>query len=175
MKFDRYIFNIPNALSLSRIFALPFVLNLIRDDSQKLPLFLLLLYIFLSDFFDGYLARKLKIVSDFGRTIDPFADMIVMIGIVIMINTYKNFPQWAMYLIITRQILVGLGSIVIYQKRKVVAMSNLLGKLMIFFWALAITSYIFIDATKSHIPFTILIIAVFFLIASLISYIGRIR
>ena len=135
MRIDKYIFNLPNILSLSRIFVLPFVLNLIKDGTKPMLLLLLLLFICLTDFFDGYLSRKLKVVSDFGRTLDPFSDMIVLIAIAIMICTYRNFPQWAMYLIIARQILVMLGGIFIYQKKHEVAMSNLLGKFMALFWA----------------------------------------
>lgn len=175
MRIDKYIFNIPNILSLSRIFVLPFVLNLIVDGKQQLLLLLLLLFIFLTDFFDGFLARKMKLVSDFGKTLDPFADMIVIIGIAIMINTYRNFPQWAMYLIIVRQILIVLGSVILYQRKRIVATSNLLGKFMIFFWACAMMLYIFLDATKSHLPFIVLLIGVFFIFSSLFSYVKRLK
>ncbi len=79
---------LPNALTLGRIALLPFLIWSIlavannTNSIANRPVLLLVLFVFLclTDFFDGYFARKFNIVSDFGRMIDPIADKLMVAG-----------------------------------------------------------------------------------------------
>ena len=82
---------VPNALTISRICIIPFLIAGIiafgnRSDSifaNGYLLFFLIFYAMASDFFDGFLARRWKLVSGFGRMIDPIADKLLVAGCLI--------------------------------------------------------------------------------------------
>ena len=70
-----FIKYVPNLLSLFRIFcSFPFVYFLAKDF--KLCAFIILLFGCLSDFFDGYIARKFNLTSSIGELLDPLADKV---------------------------------------------------------------------------------------------------
>jgi len=76
--------NLPNIITISRIICIPLLAFLIISDSD-LHIFIFTLYIVaaISDFFDGYLARKLNATSEFGKMLDPIADKL-LVGILLL-------------------------------------------------------------------------------------------
>ena len=94
-----------NGLSISRILiGLPivFVLKNSRND-----IFILLILIgAFTDFLDGYFARKYNQQTVFGAKLDPLADKILLIGPMIWLVHENIVPLWAIWLIISREILV---------------------------------------------------------------------
>lgn len=98
-----------NALSLSRIiFAAVIFVLISNSQSYNLCLFLFVLSS-VSDYFDGYLARKYNVTSDFGEIIDPVADKILLIFILIALSI--NFSSYLVgflsSLIISREVWVA--------------------------------------------------------------------
>lgn len=98
-----------NILTLSRIFlaALIFIL-LISPDGYFLA-FLLFLLAGVTDYFDGYLARKYNAVSQFGEILDPIADKILILFVLfgLAINLSSYFIGFIGAMIVTREIWVG--------------------------------------------------------------------
>jgi len=92
---------LPNALTLGRIVVVPLLMWSILAVGDNIPTFvnspilLILLFILcaITDFFDGYLARKWKIVSAFGRMLDPIADKLLVAGCLIALNVSFG-PVW---------------------------------------------------------------------------------
>ena len=90
-KRNNYIYSrVPNILSISRILLIPFIImSLIGFRfgfdglSNKTFIYSCLLYAFISDFLDGYIARRWKLESGFGRMIDPIADKLLVAGCLI--------------------------------------------------------------------------------------------
>ena len=76
--------NLPNFLTLSRIALIPFIVSLIYLN-QLFWAAILFAFASLLDAVDGYLARKLNQVTDFGKLMDPIADKILVISILIML------------------------------------------------------------------------------------------
>lgn len=74
--------NLPNILTLGRILLLPVIIGLLFVDQITIALGLYVIASF-TDFFDGYLARKLNVVSDFGTFLDPIADKIFVAALLI--------------------------------------------------------------------------------------------
>lgn len=102
--------NAPNKITLSRIFLIPlFFYYLLSANvlfSHKIISLLLFLIIALSDFFDGFLARKLNQKTEFGALIDPLADkLLVYSALLVFVQIGKI---WAVFvlLIIARDMLV---------------------------------------------------------------------
>jgi len=124
--------NLPNLLSLLRIGLLPFIVLCLKYDQNPLLLSLLFLAV-LTDYFDGFLARKLNLVSDAGKILDPLADKICVNTLVIALWLWRGFPLWAAALIVIRDLMIVAGALFVMSKRKIVPVSNWPGK-----WAVTV-------------------------------------
>ena len=60
----------------------------------------------LTDFVDGYVARKYKQVTDFGKFLDPLADKLLVIAVMVMFCQWGVFPGWALMVVLTREFAV---------------------------------------------------------------------
>jgi CDP-diacylglycerol--glycerol-3-phosphate 3-phosphatidyltransferase len=61
----------------------------------------------LTDYFDGFIARRFKLESSFGRFLDPIADKVLVTAALIMLISLDRVPAWIVMLIITREIAVS--------------------------------------------------------------------
>jgi len=105
---------LPNMLSLGRLVAtvVIFVLVLINQPWAYLASFVLFVFASVTDFFDGYLARRLEVVSSLGVFLDLTADKILVCAILIALIQVGFVPAWIVFIIVTREFLVsGLRSI----------------------------------------------------------------
>ncbi len=97
--------NLPNQLTVSRLWlTLLFVVSLSCSwryaNSAGLLLFLLA---GITDYLDGAIARKQKIVSDFGKLMDPLADKIMTAAAFILLVREHAFPAWVAVVVISRE------------------------------------------------------------------------
>ncbi len=100
---------VPNGLTLFRIFATPLLFwFLLGFDNFWLHLvaFFLFFLASLTDLFDGIIARKFQVVSEFGRFMDPLADKILVNGTFIILNILEIVPIWITAVVVARDILV---------------------------------------------------------------------
>ena len=108
---------LPNLLTYSRIAAVPLVVGCLYWQSiLNGPLWLrgVALFIFIAagvtDFLDGYLARKWGEQSTFGRMLDPIADKLLVASCLLMLaadGTIRGWSLWAAIVILCREILVS--------------------------------------------------------------------
>ncbi len=105
------IHNLPNILTIFRIVITPLIVwFLIGFDGLILHsvAFILFLIASLTDYFDGMIARKLQVVSEFGKFMDPLADKILVNSTFIALNIMDIMPVWITGVVILRDILVTL-------------------------------------------------------------------
>ena len=94
-----------NGLTISRILlGLPIIFTL-GNGNNGVFIFLILIA-GLTDFLDGYYARKYDHKSVFGAKLDPLADKILLIGPMIWLVHENLVPLWAIWLIISRELLI---------------------------------------------------------------------
>ena len=101
--------NIPNALTLIRIVFIPiFILMLIFGKSYGWHVAAAIVFAVASitDYLDGYLARKWEVVSNFGKFADPMADKLLVMSAFIMMIELKMVPAWITAVIICRELAV---------------------------------------------------------------------
>jgi CDP-diacylglycerol---glycerol-3-phosphate 3-phosphatidyltransferase len=106
--------NLPNILSMSRLIAtvVIFLLVLVNQPPAFLVATLLFVLASVTDYLDGYLARKMKVVSALGVFLDLTADKILVAAILIAMVQIGIVPAWITFIIITREFLVsGLRSL----------------------------------------------------------------
>ena len=106
--------NLPNILSMSRLVAtvVVFILILVNQPWAFLAATVLFVLASVTDYLDGYLARKMKAVSSLGVFLDLTADKILVAAILIALVQIGTIPAWITFIIITREFLVsGLRSL----------------------------------------------------------------
>ena len=149
--------NIANLLSILRLVLLPLFLYLAYQyslDPQGSFFAWILLLIFigaLSDFFDGYLARRLKQETKLGRYLDPLCDKIVGISTFSLLSLSFHFPLWAYGLYLLRELLSITLGLFLYFKRNLQGAPNYLGKLAVTLSAPLITWYLAIPWLKKEL------------------------
>jgi CDP-diacylglycerol--glycerol-3-phosphate 3-phosphatidyltransferase len=106
--------NVPNALTLLRIFLVPLlvVILLTRMPAKEYLALLIFLVAALTDALDGYWARKYKKVTTLGTLLDPIADKLLVSAALISLVDLQEADAWAVCIIIGREFAVsGLRSI----------------------------------------------------------------
>ena len=110
--------NIANKISLFRLLSVPFFIACLYYSSERpfLRIFALGIFILavLSDAIDGYIARKTKQKSQAGLVLDPLADKILLLSAFVFLYVLHDIPFWALLIVITRDVLILLGCVVIY-------------------------------------------------------------
>jgi CDP-diacylglycerol---glycerol-3-phosphate 3-phosphatidyltransferase len=107
-------FNIPNLLTMGRIVVIPLVLYLIDRGSPEDCLWAAIVYsgAAITDLLDGWLARRMHVVSVLGKFLDPLADKLLVAAALIYMVPMGRIPEWAVALLLAREISVtGLRSI----------------------------------------------------------------
>src|SRR5512135_1570746 len=102
------IFNLPNILTLMRIAAIPLLVVLLMSPSQPAGFWAAALFALASitDWLDGYLARRMGIVTVFGKFLDPIADKLIVMAALIMILPFSRVPAWMVLVILGREIII---------------------------------------------------------------------
>ena len=103
---------IPNLLTILRILSIPLLIFLVLSSSNFYNFFALILFILISitDYLDGFLARKMNVVSKFGEMLDPIADKIFIISVLIALmisQTIDGLSIIPTFLIIGREIFIS--------------------------------------------------------------------
>jgi CDP-diacylglycerol--glycerol-3-phosphate 3-phosphatidyltransferase len=126
----RHFLNLPNALTLSRIFLTPFlvVILLTKIDGKEIYGVGIFVIAALTDYFDGYFARKRNQVTAIGKLLDPIADKLLVSSAFISLVELNLAPSWMVVIIVGREFAVsGIRSIAAAQGY--VMPANMLGKL----------------------------------------------
>ncbi len=127
-----------NILSCSRILLLgPLAYCLfIEFEDNRLWAAVILMAGALTDFLDGYFARLFHEVSELGKIIDPLADKVAVGAIAVFLVILEDIPMWYLALAIVRDALIVAGGLYIRKRKRIIAQSNLPGKLAVSFIAL---------------------------------------
>ena len=133
------ILNLPNILTLARIAAIPVMAVLLLSPTQSAGFWAAALFSLASitDWLDGYLARRMGIVTVFGKFLDPIADKLIVMAALIMILPFGRVPAWMVLVILGREIIItGLRGIA--SSEGIVIQASDLGKYKTIFQIVAI-------------------------------------
>lgn len=122
--------NLANMLIVLRLVLIPFFLFFFLNAGQGESVYRLIavtiyLVAAISDYFDGYLARKWNTVSNFGKLMDPLADKMLVSSALIALAYRQELSAWVVTIIICREFWVtGLRLLALEQGKVVIAASN---------------------------------------------------
>lgn len=128
----RDLFNLPNLFTLLRLALIPVLLAFLTDPrpASSVAAAITFFVASLSDFLDGYFARRYGLTTTLGKILDPLADKLIVAGALIMLvamNREPHLPAWIAVLVITREIAVT-GLRVIALTHGLVVEAETLGK-----------------------------------------------
>jgi len=109
---------LPDLLSLSRLFASPLIVWLLVERRYKAALLVTLLA-GLTDWFDGYTARKLGVSGKFGAVLDPLSDKILLVIVFIAMGILRLIPLWMPVLAILRDLVIVTGVLLLRFRRNI--------------------------------------------------------
>ncbi|MGM0501378.1 MAG: CDP-diacylglycerol--glycerol-3-phosphate 3-phosphatidyltransferase [Bacillota bacterium] len=134
-----------NYLTLTRIFILPLFLFIFFSTFTHNYLIagIVLILSSLTDFLDGYVARKYNQTSKLGKLLDPLADKVTLIAVFIAFAVKDFLPLEIIMIIVIRELVVLLGSIIIYFNRDDIIDPSLIGKIATCSLYISALSYIF--------------------------------
>ncbi len=121
--------NLPNSLSIIRIVTAPVLVVLLLSPGKSLSVISAIIFalVCITDWLDGYFARKRGIITTLGKFLDPLADKILITTAFIMLIPLGRVPAWMVALIIGREIAVT-GLRAIASNIGVVIEANRMGK-----------------------------------------------
>ena len=114
---------IPNILTLSRILIVPFFIFSFLNDDLSIKILSIILFSLgsISDFLDGYIARKYNLITNLGKIIDPLADKILILTAFFLLNkVYPEYiPLWMVNLILLRDIMITIFRFYLKKKNSI--------------------------------------------------------
>lgn len=134
--------NLPNKLTILRILMIPLCVLFVMLGLYTLAAIVFILAA-LTDFLDGYIARKQNIVTNFGKFADPVADKILALCVMVALIPTLHFPWWAVCIVAARELAVDGLRLVAVEQRIVIPAGNL-GKVKTNFQFFSVLSALFL-------------------------------
>ena len=112
--------NWPNRITIARVALIPVIVVLLQFDAVVWRVLALIAFMVasLTDWLDGYLARRLQIVTNFGKFLDPVADKLLVLCTMIALCGLGLFPAWVCIVVLFRELAVdGLRLVAVELRR----------------------------------------------------------
>lgn len=120
--------NIPNILTVMRFVLIPVFGYYLLNEHFFVAVSLFLIG-GITDILDGYIARKYKLITSFGKLADPLADKLMQITALVILTRQGLIPMAFLLIVIAKELFMALGSISLYKVENVIVQANWYGKL----------------------------------------------
>lgn len=163
--------NIPNALTIVRFLLIPgFVYYFFSPMEYGIRIAIVIFVVAgLTDILDGYIARKYNLITRLGIVLDPLADKLMLLTVLISITLKNQIPFWIIVVVAIKETLLILGAITLFNDHDIVVPANRFGKVS------TIAFYIAILAVAFELPYSQVFIDGFVLltIVALVVYVNN--
>ena len=169
--------NLPNKLTVMRVILIPFfVAALLYDNGSSQTMRVVANVIFivasLTDLFDGKIARKYNLVTNFGKFMDPLADKLLVCSALICLIQLGQLPAWVVIIIISREFIIS-GFRLVAADNGIVIAASYWGKFKTTFQMIAVILMIFNIPDLATVTMIMLVIAVVLTVISLVDYVAK--
>lgn len=123
--------NIPNMLSLFRLFLVPVFVLLYFSGFQCARYLATAVFVLatVTDYLDGFIARKYDIVTNLGKVLDPLGDKLLTLAVLACIASDGRVPYWVAIVYFSKEALIVIGGVYIHRKvKEEMPQANFLGK-----------------------------------------------
>ena len=123
--------NTPNKLTVARMILVPFLVVFLLTgwggEANRWICFAIFVAASVTDWFDGHLARKYNLITNFGKFMDPLADKLLVCSAMICMIEVDKLPAWVVIIIIGREFIIS-GFRLIAAENGIVIAANYWGK-----------------------------------------------
>ncbi|MEM7600483.1 MAG: CDP-diacylglycerol--glycerol-3-phosphate 3-phosphatidyltransferase [Verrucomicrobiota bacterium] len=144
--------NLPNQLTVARLFlSFVFVALLSLEGVELMKTAALIVFVIaaITDFLDGYLARKHQLITNFGKLMDPLADKVLMCAGFVLLTRLELIPAWMVVVILSREFLVT-GLRLLASAEGVVLAAEALGKYKTIFQIVTVIYFLIYLASQDQ-------------------------
>lgn len=108
-RFRREVLNLPNMITIGRLFLIPPVLWWMDTADPRLCVLSALLFMLAAglDIIDGWLARRSGLVTVFGKFVDPLADKVMVAAVLVYLASLGRLPAWLVVVLLTREFYIN--------------------------------------------------------------------
>jgi CDP-diacylglycerol--glycerol-3-phosphate 3-phosphatidyltransferase len=101
--------NLPTWITISRLLGLPFIFYLLSYPTPTNRWLCTVVFVIAAstDWLDGYLARKLDLVTELGKFLDPLVDKLLVLGSMLALIELQKIPAWGVCLILARELAIA--------------------------------------------------------------------
>ena len=171
------IWNVPNVLTMLRLALIPVFVVLFCTGHDKWAL-ITFIVASVTDFLDGYIARKHNLITAFGKLMDTLADKVMVVTALLCQTITGNFPVVAFIIVMLKELMMIFGGAFML-KRDIVVYSNMLGKTaQVAFIAALVLCFWHRELAAVNVPVDVWVlwIAVALALAAMIDYaIGAVK
>ncbi len=154
--------NIANCISVLRLLILPFFIIIGSmysegQESLRYTVLILLLFSFLTDALDGFIARAKGITTEIGAFLDPLGDKLLINASFLLLIFKPEFrealslPIWVVVVVFSRDFFIALGSLILHMDGKLHIVPSYLGKFAVFLQMTSIISGFLLWPCTSYI------------------------
>jgi cardiolipin synthase len=122
--------NLANWITISRFLLVPFIFWQLSSGTTQGVIIAaaLLLLAAITDIADGWVARARNEISELGKTLDPLADKLVILGTLAALVVSKDFPLWVAGIYLVKELLQLLAGLILLRKYRQLISANWWGK-----------------------------------------------
>lgn len=163
--------NIPNILTTIRFFLIPIFVIVFYSSIENNVLYAALVFALagITDVLDGYIARTYNLVTKWGAAMDPLADKLMQLTVLICFTSRSYLPIWVIIVVGIKEILMIVGGFFLYYfVNKTVIPANKYGKIATIAFYVAILSIAF--NFPETINFLLVLLAVILTLTAFINY-----
>ena len=169
--------NLPNKLTIIRVCLIPFFVAALLFDhgnnyTMRIVANVLFIVASLTDLFDGKIARKYNLITNFGKFMDPLADKLLVCSALICLIELGQLPAWVVIIIISREFIIS-GFRLVAADNGVVIAASYWGKFKTTFQMAAVILMIFNIPALTLVTNIVVVIAVALTIISLVDYVAK--
>lgn len=169
--------NLPNKLTILRIFMIPFfIFFLLSQGGENVTYRMIAVALFiiasLTDLLDGKIARKYNLVTNFGKFMDPLADKLLVCSALIALIELKQLPAWMVIIIISREFIIS-GFRLVASDNGIVIAASYWGKWKTTFQMVAVVLLIINIPALSFITSACVWISLALTLISLFDYVAK--
>ncbi|MFZ5352229.1 MAG: CDP-alcohol phosphatidyltransferase family protein [Bacillota bacterium] len=166
--------NIPNLLTLIRFLLIPAFIYYFFSDSEyniHISTFIFLLA-GATDMLDGFIARRYNQVTRTGIVLDPLADKLMLITVLISVTIRYDIPVWIIAIVCLKELLMISGAVALYNVHNIVVPANVFGKLATVLSYAAVLAVTFNLSFSNILLYAFIAATVFALSVYLAKFIG---